>query len=54
MIVRWTVYTSFLFTWIYSFACVLMAETPAEWFAAGIALIVVPLVFVPMVEAVEE
>jgi hypothetical protein len=51
---KWIIRASFAATWIACWLFLLAAESPVEWFLTSLFLIVTPLVFVPMLEAVEE
>lgn len=53
MIARWTVHISMCFTWVYALMVAALGDRPIEVFAASVAIILVPFVYVGMVESLE-
>lgn len=46
----WFVRACFGVTWLTCFGFLAAAETPAEWFSVSVALVLVPLLYIPMLE----
>lgn len=46
----WFVGACFGVTWLTCLGFLAQAQTPGEWFSVSVALVLVPLVYVPMLE----
>ena len=51
---KWIIRVSFTATWTACWPFLIAAESPVEWFVTSLFLIVTPLVYIPMLEAVED